>query len=79
MFERIEGIIKGTFKGGGYIEQADGQLFTYYESHLKDSDPDALVRNSRVIALITGVTVVEIRKKEHRMMWAEALLCGLNF
>mmetsp|Transcript_32817 Transcript_32817/g.57253 ORF Transcript_32817/g.57253 Transcript_32817/m.57253 type:complete len:80 (+) Transcript_32817:1808-2047(+) len=78
MLERIEGIIKGTFKGGGYIEQADGQLFIYYESHLKDPEPEVLVRNSRVVALITGVTVVEIRRKEHRMTWSEALLSGLT-
>jgi hypothetical protein len=78
MLDRIEGVVKGTFKGGGHIEQTDGQLLVYYLSHLKDPDPEALVRGCQVIAVTSGSTVIEVKRKEYRMMWGEALLRGLT-
>ena len=77
MYERIEGVIRGVFKGGGYIQQQDGQLFIYYESHLKDTSMDILKKNTRVIALLLGVTVIQIKLKEDNAHWGDAMFQNL--
>lgn len=77
MYERIEGVIRGIFKGGGYIQQQDGQLFIYYESHLKNTETEVLKKNNRVIALLLGVTVVQIKQKEDNVHWNDAMFQNL--
>ena len=72
--EKIEGVIKGIFKGGGYILQADGQLFSYYESNLRALNRDILQRNTRVVAQLTGTTVIDIQLKEDSQPWSDASL-----
>lgn len=73
MTEKIEGVIKGLFTGGGYIQPKDGQLFIYYDSNLRNPDPEVLKKNNRVIALKAGLSIIEIRLKEDNMHWAEAM------
>lgn len=72
--EKIEGVVKGLFKGGGYIQQSDGQLSIYYESNLKELQPESLMRDARVVALLTGVTITQIRLKEDNQPWTDAAL-----
>ena len=72
--ERVEGVVKGIFKGGGYIQQADGQLFIFYENNLKEIQRDSLVKNARVVASINGVTVIKIQLKEDHQPWTDAAL-----
>ena len=75
--EKIEGVIRGIFKGGGYIQQADGQLFIYYESNLSKTDLSILRKNTRVVALLFGNTIVQITLKEDRMHWSQAIFTHL--
>jgi len=72
--EQIEGVIRGTFVGGGYIQTKDGQLFIYYESNLHNIQQEVLVRSKRVLATLAGNTVLQIQLKEDNMDWAEAAL-----
>jgi hypothetical protein len=72
--EKIEGVIKGLFKGGGYIQSNDGQLYIYYDSSLKEVKPDVLKKLNRVVAIMTGVTIIEVNIKEERMAWTDASL-----
>lgn len=72
--EKIEGIIKGIFQGGGYIQQEDGTLYIFYESNLKELNKEILQRNIRVSALLSGVTIIQIKLKEDNMHWSEATL-----
>jgi hypothetical protein len=72
--EKIEGVIKGLFKGGGYIQANDGQLYIYYDSSLKEVKTDVLKKLNRVVAFMTGVTIVEVKLKEERISWSDASL-----
>lgn len=38
MLDRIEEVVSGTFKSGGYIEQTYGQLLVNYVGQLRDAD-----------------------------------------
>jgi hypothetical protein len=72
--ERIEGVIKGLFKGGGYIQANDGQLYIYYDSSLKEVKSEVLKKLNRVVAIMNGVTIIEVNLKEERISWADASL-----
>lgn len=72
--ERIEGVIKGLFKGGGYIQATDGQLYIYYDSSLKEVKAEVLKKMNKVVAFMTGVTIIEVNIKEERISWTDASL-----
>lgn len=72
--ERLEGVIKGLFKGGGYIQALDGQLYIYYDSSLKEVKAEVLKKMNKVVAFMTGVTIIEVNMKEERIAWTDASL-----